>query len=133
MKLLIGIVIIVTIILITLILIKKHSQNNNHQTQTNNNSEFYRYYSAINQMDYKQLEKIHNDLVPLCTYSLISGLVYYDDSIPYEKKGQVKNRIQQQIGDTIPENERIYGCVTYQDAKKLNQAIVKRLDELDKG
>lgn len=81
-------------------------------------------------MNYNELEKMHNDLLPLCNKSLVSGLVWYDENIPYENKKSEMERINRSIGDLIPENKQIYGCKTFGDAEKLNQKIVKRLDEL---
>ncbi|HIW86626.1 MAG TPA: hypothetical protein IAA48_09050 [Candidatus Eubacterium faecipullorum] len=132
MKLFIGILVVIAVIIVVCIVIVNKPQSRNQQTQVaEESSEFYKYYRSVNQMDCNQLKKIHDDLLPLCIRSNISGIVWYDDSIPYEKKRSSENKINKNVGELIPENERIYGCVTYSDARRLNQAIVKRLDELE--
>lgn len=129
-------IIIAIVVIMIFVFIKYITANKNNDTETTSSSptysnEFIKYYNAVDRMSYKQLDKMHEDLLPLCTRSLVSGLVWYDDSIPYERKKQEENRIKNNIGDTIPKEEQIYGCQTYEQASKLNQKIVKILDQMD--
>jgi hypothetical protein len=126
-------IVLFVIIIIIIVLLSKRNGSSATIENDENNPEFYRHYNSVNQMNYDELEKMHDALLPLCIRSDISGLVWYDDSIPYEQKVATKNRMDKEIGDIIPANERIYGCTTYADAKKLNQAVLKRMDQLDRG
>ena len=126
------ILIVILIIIVFAIIKSKSSSETPSDTMSERiNPQYLRYYNSINQMSYQELDKIHNDLLPLCIRSLSSGLVWYDDSIENDKKAEAEKRINDKIGELIPEHERIYGCTTYEDARRLNQAIVKRLDEME--
>ena len=58
----------------------------------------------------------------------MGGLAYYDDGLSYDEQKQMEQEINSKY-IIIPEKDRIYGCVTYDEASKLNQLIVKRIDE----
>ena len=58
--------------------------------------------------------------------TLIGGIVYYDDEIPDEKKEEERRQIESNYV-VIPEKDRIYGCVTYDEADKLNRKVLDRL------
>ena len=89
-------------------------------------NEYMGYYNSVNQMSSKQLHKIHDDLLPLVMKTLIGGIVYYDDEIPDEKKEEERRQIESNYV-VIPEKDRIYGCVTYDEADKLNRKVLDRL------
>ncbi|WP_454969405.1 hypothetical protein [Eubacterium sp.] len=89
-------------------------------------NEYMGYYNSVNQMSIKQLHKIHDDLLPLVMKTLIGGIVYYDDEIPDEKKEEERRQIESNYV-VIPEKDRIYGCVTYDEADKLNRKVLDRL------
>lgn len=55
----------------------------------------------------------------------MGGLAYYDDDLSYDEQKINRKYV------IIPEKDRIYGCVTYDEASKLNQLIVKRIDEFE--
>lgn len=89
-------------------------------------NEYMGYYNSVNQMSIKQPHKIHDDLLPLVMKTLIGGIVYYDDEIPDEKKEEERRQIESNYV-VIPEKDRIYGCVTYDEADKLNRKVLDRL------
>lgn len=89
-------------------------------------NEYMGYYNSVNQMSIKQLHKIHDDLLPLVMKTLIGGIVYYDDEIPDEKKEEERRQIESNYV-VIHEKDRIYGCVTYDEADKLNRKVLDRL------
>ena len=127
----IAIVVIMIFVFIKYITANKRSNTEPVSITPEYSNEFIKNYNAVDRMNYKQLDKMHEDLLPLCTRSLVSGLVWYDDSIPLERKKQEEDRIKNNIGDTIPKEEQIYGCQTYEQARQLNQKIVKILDQMD--
>lgn len=90
-------------------------------------NEYMGYYNSVNQMGYEQLNKMHEDLRPLVIKTLMGGIIaYYDDEIPDEKREQVRKEIESK-NVIIPEKDRIYGCVTYDEADKLNRKVLDRL------
>ena len=96
------------------------------QGSPGHSNEYMGYYNSVNQMSIKQLHKIHDDLLPLVMKTLIGGIVYYDDEIPDEKKEEERRQIESNYV-VIPEKDRIYGCVTYDEADKLNRKVLDRL------
>lgn len=97
-----------------------------------NNAEFNKCYNSINEMSYEQLDKIHDKLLPLCNEITFVMIPHVDNNgKPIWNSPEVSaEKLKQKKTEILPEIQQIYGCKTYGDAEKLNQAIVKRLDEL---
>lgn len=126
----IGLIILaVIVILIIKAISKKFSNKQNHNSDYDNTSH-NEYYSKINAMSYKQLDKMHDELIALVREipsPLLPGL---DDNTNLLMKEKYQNKIKERL----PIEKQIYGCKTYGDAQNLNQAVVKKLDYLyDKG
>lgn len=84
-----------------------------------------KYQNLINQKSYQELEKAHSILTPIAVSCIPFTM---DGASPEEvrkKELELENR-------KLPEDKRIWGCITYGDAVLMNEAIVKRLDELDR-
>lgn len=133
MKLFIGIIVVIAIVLVINIYRNKYRVNNNQSQKVN--VELNQYYNLINQMSYEQLDKMHNDLLPLCneiTFVLIPHADSNGDPV-YDSREVTIQKLNQKRAEILSPDKQIYGCKTYDDADKLNQAIVKRLDELDEA
>lgn len=116
--------------LFVIIIVKSRKGKGEEESKPLHSAEYLNYYNSVYRMSYAQLSKMHDDLIPLVTKTLIGGLAYYDDDLSYDEQKQMEQNINSKYV-TIPEKDRIYGCVTYDEASKLNQLIVKRIDELD--
>lgn len=116
--------------LFVVIIVKSRKGKGEEESKPLHSAEYLNYYNSVYRMSYAQLSKMHDDLIPLVTKTLIGGLVYYDDDLSYDEQKQMEQNINSKYV-TIPEKDRIYGCVTYDEASMLNQLIVKRIDELD--
>lgn len=116
--------------LFVVIIVKSRKGKGEEESKPLHSAEYLNYYNSVYRMSYAQLSKMHDDLIPLVTKTLIGGLAYYDDDLSYDEQKQMEQNINSKYV-TIPEKDRIYGCVTYDEASKLNQLIVKRIDELD--
>ncbi len=116
--------------LFVVIIVKSRKGKGEEESKPLHSAEYLNYYNSVYRMSYAQLSKMHDDLIPLVTKTLIGGLAYYDDDLSYDEQKQMGQNINSKYV-TIPEKDRIYGCVTYDEASKLNQLIVKRIDELD--
>ncbi len=116
--------------LFVIIIVKSRKGKSKEESKPLHSAEYLNYYNSVYRMSYAQLSKMHDDLIPLVTKTLIGGLAYYDDDLSYDEQKQMEQNINSKYG-TIPEKDRIYGCVTYDEASKLNQLIVKRIDELE--
>lgn len=116
--------------LFVVIIVKSRKGKGEEESKPLHSAEYLNYYNSVYRMSYAQLSKMHDDLIPLVTKTLIGGLAYYDDDLSYDEQKQMEQNVNSKYV-TIPEKDRIYGCVTYDEASKLNQLIVKRIDELD--
>ncbi len=116
--------------LFVVIIVKSRKGKGEEESKPLHSAEYLNYYNSVYRMSYAQLSKMHDDLIPLVTKTLIGGLAYYDDDLSYDEQKQMEQNINSKYV-TIPEKDRIYGCVTYDEASMLNQLIVKRIDELD--
>ena len=112
------------------IIVKSRKSKGEEESKPLHSAEYLNYYNSVYRMSYAQLGKMHDNLIPLVTKTLIGGLAHYDDDLSYDEQKQMEQNINSKYV-TIPEKDRIYGCVTYDEASKLNQLIVKRIDELD--
>lgn len=92
-----------------------------------NNFEYELTFGSINKMEYDELDKIHNDLLPLCNEILFSSFECEDDNLTLSNQKR-----ENKVNEKLPKEKQIYGCKTYGDAENLNHAIVKKLDEIDK-
>lgn len=124
MKIFLILAVIIFIVLVLLFL--NPFGDSKEQGAPGHSNEYMGYYNSVNQMSIKQLHKIHDDLLPLVMKTLIGGIVYYDDEIPDEKKEEERRQIESNYV-VIPEKDRIYGCVTYDEADKLNRKVLDRL------
>lgn len=122
--LLIGIILLILVIVI--VSVKNDFKDSVDGQSSEHSAEFYKYYNSVNSMSIKQLNKVHDDLFPLVTKTLVAGMVWYDDDIPYSEKKAAEEKIAANYV-IIPENERIYGCVRYDEAVMLDEAVRKRL------
>lgn len=111
---------------IIIVSVRNGSKNSVGDQSSKHSAEFYKYYNSVNSMSVKQLNKMHDDLFPLVTKTFVSGMVWYDDEIPNSEKKAAEKRIADKYV-IIPENERIYGCVRYDEAVMLDEAVRKRL------
>lgn len=120
MKILIPI--IVVLIVCIFVVIKKKTKI----------SEYDKLLSSIDDMSYDELDKIHQELLPLSNeiaYVMLP-LAYDYGEFCYDSPEISAQKLKQKRAETLPKKQQIYGCKTYGDAKDLNQAIVKRMDEL---
>lgn len=124
MKILLILLVVIFIVLVVFLF--GDPKNTGKQNAPIHSNEYMGYYNSINQMNIKQLHKIHDDLLPLVMKTLIGGIVYYDDEIPDEKKDEERRKIESNYV-VIPEKDRIYGCVTYDEADKLNRKVLDRI------
>lgn len=124
MKILIPIIIVVLLVCIFVLLKKKTKL-----------SEYNRLLNSINDMSYDELDKIHQELLPLCNEITYVMLPHADDygEFCYDSPEILAQKLKQKSAETLSKNQQIYGCKTFGDAEKLNQAIVKRLDKLDEN
>ena len=125
-----SLIIAALLALFVVIIVKSRKGKGEEESKPLHSAEYLNYYNSVYRMSYAQLSKMHDDLIPLVTKTLIGGLAYYDDDLSYDEQKQMEQNINSKYV-TIPEKDRIYGCVTYDEASKLNQLIVKRIDELD--
>ena len=116
--------------LFVIIIVKSRKGKGKEESKPLHSAEYLNYYNSVYQMSYAQLSKMHDDLIPLAMKTIVGGLAYYDDDLSYDEQKQMEQNINSK-NVTIPEKDRIYGCVTYDEASKLNQLIVKRIDELE--
>lgn len=127
-------IILLILFIIVMIIIKyiKQSKSSNSKNR-NKNSEYNKYYNSINQMSYEYLDKIHCELLPLCNKITFVMLPHADENGQpiYDSHEENIKKLNDKRKEVLPREKQIYGCKTYGDAQKLNQAIVKRLDELD--
>ncbi len=115
--------IIIILILIIAVILTIFIRKNKKQNETSENNG---YYNSINTMSYNQLDKMHNELLVLVNEipsPILPGLDNSQNEI-------LKQKYHNKINEKLPYAKQIYGCVTYGDAEKLNQAVVKRLDYL---
>lgn len=127
------IVLVVLLIIIVIVIKYKKQSISSNSTIRNRNSEYDKYYNSVNRMSYEELEQIHNELLPLCneiTFVMIPHADSNGDPV-YDSREVTIQKLNQKRAEILSPDKQIYGCKTYDDADKLNQAIVKRLDELD--
>lgn len=122
------IIIFIIIAIIIAFLIKSVFKNSKKQNRNSTNSNTYsnEYYSKINIMSYKQLDKMHEELLTLVEEIPSPFLPGLDDKAAL----LAKEKYQEKIKECLPIEKQIYGCKTYGEAQSLNQAVVKRLDYL---
>ncbi len=127
-------IVLVALLIIIIIVIKyKKQSKSSNANGSNKSSEYNKYYNLVNQMSYKELDKIHNELLPLCnqiTFVMMPHADEYGQPVYNSHEENIK-KLNEKRREVLPLEKQIYGCKTYYDAEKLNQAIVKRLDELD--
>ncbi len=116
--------------LFVIIIVKLRKGKGEEESKPLHSAEYLNYYNSVYRMSYAQLSKMHDDLIPLAMKKIMGGLAYYDDGLSYDEQKQMEQEINSKY-IIIPEKDRIYGCVTYDEASKLNQLIVKRIDELE--
>lgn len=121
MKILIPIIIVALIVCVFVVLKKKTKI-----------SEYDKLLNSINDMSYDELDKIHQELLPLCNEIAYVMLPNADDygELCNDSLETSAQKLKQKRAEILPKEQQIYGCKTYGDAKDLNQAIVKRMDEL---
>lgn len=121
MKILIPIIIVVLIVCI-LMLSKKKAKI----------SEYDKLLSSINDMSYDKLDSIHEKLLPLCEEIDFVVFPHSDEygNPVWDSKDDFINKLNDKKSEVLPVEKQIYGCKTFGDAEKLNQAIVKRMDDL---
>lgn len=98
--------------LFVVIIVKSRKGKGEEESKPLHSAEYLNYYNSVYRMSYAQLSKMHDDLIPLVTKTLIGGLAYYDDDLSYDEQKQMEQNINSKYV-TIPEKDRIYGCVTY--------------------
>ncbi len=123
----------IVIFVIIKIKIKSGSSVSDNSETESASSQYLQYFNSINQMSYEELDKIHEDLLPLCeevNFVILPHADEYGNPI-WDSKEEFIRKLNEKKSETLPKEKQIYGCKTFGDAEKLNQAIVKRLDELD--
>ncbi len=83
-----------------------------------------KFQKLINQKSYQELEKVHSALAPLAVSCIPFSMDGLSPEEMRKKEVELENR-------KLPDDKRVWGCITYGDAVKMNEAIVKRLEELD--
>lgn len=116
------IVLVIVLILIWCVVFANKDRLNNY---VNTNYKYELIYGSINKMNYDELDKIHNELLPLC-----NEVVFSEIAFSMNNKGS-DLQYNDKRNEALPNDKRIYGCKTYGDAFELNTVIVKRLDALD--
>lgn len=120
-------ILLIVIFIVLVVFLFGNLKNTGKQNASIHSDEYMRYYNSVNQMGYEQLNKMHENLRPLVIKTLMGGIIaYYDDEIPDEKRKQVRQEIEGKHV-IIPEKDRIYGCVTYDEADNLNSRVRNRL------
>lgn len=95
-------------------------------------SEYDKLFNSINDMSYDKLDRIHEKLLPLCeeiNFVVFPHADEYGNPV-WDSSDEFIRKLNDKKSEELPVEKQIYGCKTFGDAEKLNQAIVKRLDEL---
>ncbi|MCM1234978.1 MAG: hypothetical protein NC489_33180 [Ruminococcus flavefaciens] len=128
-------ILLVALLIVIIIVVKYKTQSKSTSANGSKVSlEYNQYYNSIEQMSYAELDKIHNELLPLCnkiTFVIIPHADEYGQPVYNSHEENIK-KLNDKRREILPLEQQIYGCKTFGDAEKLNQAVVKRLDELDK-
>lgn len=134
MKYIIIIILILIIITVAVKLTKKSAAAPNEPTGQGD-AGLNNYYNLIKNLSCNELDKMHSDLLPLCrqTIGIEAAISYVDEygQPEYNSKEEFTKRVKAKLAETLPADKQIYGCKTYGEARELNYAVVKRLDELE--
>lgn len=125
-----AVLIIIILIIFVFIAIKGYSASNKSKSDSvefTDNS--YKYEGFVNSLSNKQLEEIHEKLLPVVKKidkPLIENLAGAKHT--HEEVVKRMNIIR---NTDLPAENQIYNCRTYGDAEALNKAIVNRMDKME--
>lgn len=100
-------------------------------------NEYQKTFSSINTKSIQELNEMHISLIHLLKEYSLNEHNYTNESFDkyleeriYNSLKHFENNDYSLKNDQIPLEKQVYGCAYYSDAQKLDEAIVKRINEM---